>query len=126
MIYLKRDTINECVISITSNLLDTTPLPYFIFEIIEGNTGELVKYFTSENVSPSRRRYDEFNLELVDEINEDLTDGKIYLPEGTHSYEYRCYITSVEGSIDPLNIISDIVHSGKLIVEHTTTNDLYD
>lgn len=126
MIYLERDTVNSVVVNLTTNLIDvdTSDLPFFIFEVIEPNRGETLFYFTADNVSLSRARYDDFNIELVSEVNKDLTEGLLYFEEGTYSYEYRCYITSVEKSIDPNNITSGVIHSGKLIIEHNELDDV--
>jgi len=128
LIYLTRDSINEVAINITTNLinLDVNNLPFYVFEVIEGNDGETIFYFTTDNISLSLRRYDLFSIELVDEINENLSEGKLYFKEGKNSFEYRVYETTVEKSIDPLNITGGVINRGKFILESVSTESIYD
>ena len=83
MILLQQDTVNSVVVTLTE--LTTISNPFYLFEFISGDTNES-KIFVADDVSTSKSRYNEFNIELTSGI-EDLLNGVIKLPlKGFYQY----------------------------------------
>ena len=60
-----------------------------VFEIQHIITGR-IKYFMANDISSYTRRYNYFEVQLVDEGQEDVLNGKIYL-ENTGMYFYKVW-----------------------------------
>jgi hypothetical protein len=80
MINLIRDEIDPQVMVMTLN--DKLPCDTFcytpVFKFQNVGNGEL-KYFTAQDISSFTTRYNYFQIELVDEIDENVLIGKIHL-----------------------------------------------
>lgn len=84
MLFIKRNIVNKAVFRLTMLSLDLSAV--YEFQIYDINN-ELVKTFTAPNTSDNRFRYDRFDIELVDSINdEDLSNGKLFLLENQYTY----------------------------------------
>lgn len=60
-----------------------------VFEFQNILTGH-IKYFIANDISSFTRRYNYFEVELVDEVDEDVLNGKIYL-KNTGMYFYKVW-----------------------------------
>ena len=120
MMYLEKDKVNVEVFNL-SQLVGADK--YFLFQILDVND-ETIKLFTSENITPSNRRYDKFNIELTSD--EDFNTGKINLKSGQFTYQ----IWEWGGSTLSLdNVVGDKpIEIGKVVVEtfNDTDKNIYD
>ena len=114
MIVLYKDTVNESVFTLKEK---TTIAPVFYIIVIHSNqTKENKVMYLGIDQSPNVDRWNQFDIEEVPLVDEDLADTKINLVTGTYDY-YVWQSTS-----DDLTLIDavSVVESGKLIVNGTT------
>ena len=111
MIILKQDIEKPCIFRL-SNLINDN-IADFLIELQDVNL-EQVKLFTAPNTSHDRDRYDRFNLTIVSDVNnEDLNNGKIFLPYGT--YRYNAYVYN-GGGLDLANTDGEIIDTDQFKV----------
>lgn len=115
MIYLTQNTVNNVVVTATENVtLNGTS--FFLFEFISGD--ELTPiYFTTEDISPNKCRYNQFNIQLVDSTSGLINPliGIINL-EINGYYKYNIYQQLLEDNLDPF-LADGIVENGKVYVQ---------
>lgn len=112
MIFIRIDNEKPCIFRL-SNLVGNNSAD-FLIELQDTNK-ETVKLFTAPNTSIDRDRYDRFNLTIVSDVNnEDLNNGKIFLPYGT--YRYNAYVYN-GGGLDLVNTDGDIIDTDQFKIQ---------
>lgn len=121
MIFIKRNTVNEVVLTLTEKV--TIDNPYFILSfqpLATLNEYEPLIYFTSPDISPYCNRYNLF--EITEDDNGSTTGGDnipLYLKPG--QYAYKAY-QSTTGSLDP-DTFGSLLEEGKMVVGDMTLPD---
>jgi hypothetical protein len=113
MLYIKKNNINE--LFFTLNEKTTLSLPNYFLQLKSNNSTSsknlLLEY--SANTSTNFERYDKFQIQEVEEQNEDLLDRKINLEVGSYDY----YVWQSPSGNTEFSAVTTIVESGKIIVE---------
>ena len=122
MILLQQNTVNSAIFTLS----ETTTIvnPYYLFELISQDTNQS-KIFTCADVSTSKVRYNEFNIELTTSA-EDLLNGVVNLPIKGF-YDYKVYSQVSETNLD-LNNVAELVEVGRIYIEDTAmpVKEVYD
>ena len=122
MILLQQNTVNSAIFTLS----ETTTIvnPYYLFEFISQDTNQS-KIFTCADVSTSKVRYNEFNIELTTSA-EDLLNGVVNLPIKGF-YDYKVYSQVSETNLD-LNNVAELVEVGRIYIEDTAmpVKEVYD
>lgn len=117
MIYLKKNTSNDVVLTLNENRTITGDTFYtFLFTNDQTNVS---KIFTATNLSSNVNRYDQFTI--IESLTEDLTGGTVNLDNGT----YRYSIYEASASTLQISACTSVVETGKVLVSGTTTSYVY-
>lgn len=117
MIYLQQDIVNNVVVTLRENTtLNSTSGVFYLFEFISDNTLNPI-YFTAEDISTNKCRYNEFEVELVNSTSGRLDPlvGIINL-EINGYYKYNIYQQLSKTNLDP-TLADGIVENGKVYVK---------
>lgn len=113
MLYIKKNNINE--LFFTLNEKTTLSLPNYFLQLKSNNSTSsknlLLEY--SANTSTNIERYDKFEIQEVEEQDEDLLDRKINLEIGSYDY----YVWQSPSGNTQFSAVTSIVESGKVVVE---------
>jgi len=110
-IYLRKNQNN--IVMFTLNESVTITNPSFILQI-ESKVDYTSKImWLIDDLSLNNVRYNEYIIETVNKIDEDLTDMKVFLDEGTYNF----YVWQTESPNLDLNDALNIIESGKLIMK---------
>lgn len=112
--FITRSSVNTLVFTLKEKT--TLATPYYLFELTSRLSGTKY-YFTKADSSNYVDTYNEFLIEET--ATEDLTDGKIYLPD-VGEYYYKIYEQVSATNLDPTSTTS-IVEEGIIRVTSTTT-----
>lgn len=124
MIFLEPNTVNVEIFELSQikqNYSDD-----FIFKV-KNEQNEVLFWFTGTNTSVARERYDRFNIEMVNEGDEDYANAKIFLNRGQFTFEAYKYNG---GPLDENGVDGDLLETGKIVVAfeekgNYQTNDIY-
>jgi hypothetical protein len=129
MIYLKKDTVNRVVLTLTES--STLNSPFYLFEFtkeFQAYPNQDVIYFTTDDLSTVSSRYNLFEIELSSTGS--TTGGtSVSLNLESGQYKYQVY----EASASTLSISAttgSVVERGRMIVELSNeskinTNNIY-
>lgn len=129
MIYLKKDTVNRVVLTLTES--STLNSPFYLFEFtkeFQSYPDSDVIYFTTDDLSTVSSRYNLFEIELSSTGS--TTGGtSVSLNLESGQYKYQVY----EASASTLSISAttgSVVERGRMIVELSNeskinTNNIY-
>jgi hypothetical protein len=129
MIYLKQETINRVVLTLTESSALSNPFYLFQFtKDLQTYPNQEVIYFTTDDLSSVTSRYNLFEIELS---STGSTSGgtSVALDMASGQYSYKVY----EASASTLSVSAttgNIVEQGRLIVELSNetklnTNNIY-
>lgn len=110
MIYLHKDETNTVILELTS--VSSLMSPFYLFEFINDMNDDIT-YFTAEDLSTYKCRYNRFNVIETIPVNVDPINGTINLLSG--SYRYNIYEATLP-TIDPNDTTGKIISTGKVIV----------
>jgi len=138
MILINKESYNNVVLTLTEksqllgydnggNLTGTT-YNLFVFEN-EGKNQQ--KIFTADDISPYKKRYNEFEI-VESDAPEALLDGRIHLTGRTSQWSYKIYESDTPFSADTLAVSATtgtIIEEGRVLVRgnegDTSINDVY-
>ena len=122
MILLNQNNVNSSIFTLSEKT--TIVNPYYLFEFISQDTN-ISKIFTAADISTSKGRYNEFNIELTTGT-EDLLNGVVNLPLKGF-YDYKIYSQANETNLDLANV-SELVEVGRIYIQDTATpiKEVYD
>jgi hypothetical protein len=138
MILINKESYNNVVLTLTEksqllgydnggNLTGTT-YNLFVFEN-EGKNQQ--KIFTADDISPYKKRYNEFSIRESD-APEALLDGRIHLTGRTSQWSYKIYESDTPFSANTLAVSATtgtILEEGRVLVRgnegDTSINDVY-
>jgi hypothetical protein len=113
MLYINKNSTNE--LFFTLNEKTTIPSANYFLQLKSNNSTSsknlLLEY--SANTSTNIERYDKFEIQEVEEQNEDLLDRKINLEIGSYDY----YVWQSPSGNTQFSAVTSIVESGKVVVE---------
>lgn len=108
MIVIDKNTINTIILELTAST--TISLPYYLFKFTNDMTSG-TKIFLSDDVSNFICRYNRFEIEEVNLVDEDLYNGKVNLvPSGF--WTYNIY----ESATQSLSPTGSVIQTGKVLV----------
>lgn len=116
MLFLKRDTANTVVLTLTENISITSVTPSYLFQFINDDTNA-EKLFTVSDSSTNICRYNQFVI-TVTGGTEDLTGGTIDITTNGY-WKYNIYEQVSPTNID-LTGTTSIVETGKMLLSGTT------
>jgi hypothetical protein len=109
------------------NLTGTT---YNLF-VFENEGRDEQKIFTADDISPYKKRYNEFDIR-ESSSPEALLDGRIHLTGRTSQWSYKIYESDTPFSADTLSVSATtgtILEEGRVLVRgnegDTSINDVY-
>lgn len=122
MILLQQNNVNSVIFTLSEKT--TIVNPYYLFEFISQDTN-ISKIFTAADISTSKARYNEFNIELTTGA-EDLLNGVVNLPLKGF-YDYKIYSQASDTNLD-INNVSELVEVGRIYIEDTAQpiKEVYD
>lgn len=112
MIYLHKDETNTVILELTS--VSTLLSPFYLFEFINDMRPDNITYFTAEDLSTYKCRYNRFDIIETIPGGVDPINGTINLLSG--SYRYNIYEATLP-TIDPNDTTGKIISTGKVIVD---------
>lgn len=125
MIYIKQNTENNVVLTLSEYIDIEFPTYDVLFKFINDTTGE-EKIFAAADISPATGRYNQFNIE--ENITENLSAGIVSLtPEGYWSYYIYQMETASPPNLNPDDAIK-VLEIGKVLVtvESETVTPTFD
>jgi len=138
MILINKESYNNVVLTLTekSQLLgydnggNLTGTTYNLF-VFENEGRDEQKIFTADDISPYKKRYNEFEIRESDNT-ETLLDGRIHLTGRTSQWSYKVYESDTAFSADTLAVSATtgtILEEGRVLVRgnegDTSINDVY-
>ena len=107
--YIIRNTINE--LNFTLNESVTIENPIFILRVQDKVIYNHKDIVLGEDFSWNKDRFNQFMITEVDEVNENLSEGRIYLPIAQYNfYVYQCQSNEITDN-------DLIIESGQIIVK---------
>lgn len=100
------------IVMFTLNESITLENPSFILQIESKVDFSSKVMWLLNDVTLNSARYNEYIIEMVDKIDENLSNMKIYLEEGTYNF----YVWQTDSIVLNTNNALNIIESGKLIV----------
>lgn len=122
MIQLNEGTAGN-IVALTLNENTTIEAPiYYLFEFIGQDTNTSIAFLATDTTW-YRGRFNKFNIELVDAVDQDLTQAKINLSGGR--YKYNIYQQNSSSNLIPASALG-IVETGFVQVNIPITQTTYD
>lgn len=120
---------NIAYFTLSDSVTLTSATPYFLFRFISETTKEEI-FFTSENISSSTTKYDEFVITLSGSSN--LTGGTIVMdPPGYWKYyvyqqyeQYNLELSSVTGSYIDSGFVK-LIDGPQSLIQNTWTGGTF-
>jgi hypothetical protein len=121
MIQLNEGTAGN-IVALTLNENTTISAPiYYLFEFIGQDTNTAITFLATDTTW-NRCRFNKFNIELVDAVDQDLTQAKINLSGGR--YKYNIYQQNSSSNLVPALALG-IVEKGFVDVNIPITQTVY-
>lgn len=110
-IYIDKNDSNTCIFTLNESV--TISNPNFILQIESKVNLKSKIMWLNNDISLNPMRYNEFIINEVNKIDEDLEDMKVFLNEPS----YNWYVWQTESTNLSLSDATSIIESGKIIVK---------